>query len=605
MKHMSFGKILPLFFCLVLLSGCKKSDVNGNNPVKDDDAPVAIRLSAGDPSYVKTKAGLEEWNNSDLNVFGLKRKRGTAVGTGVYDFTDATNIVDYQTVAASGTSASLEVYYDETNRSPYYYTEGYVYDFYGYHLGGAIAGDKAVDGDTYSYKVTFDGSNDLMYATTDKAKDIAASGNTEATEAEVYSAWAARREVHPTLLFNHALARMNFIVKGMGEKYGNVSITGVEVKSVNQGTLVVTGPEIGFTADPEASAVTLTLKSADNQALPVTEVTQNSENASLGGEGACIMVAPDMEEIEISVHMQDKQGVALESYRFTAKASDVDRKDEQGNKIPVTAFEAGYGYDFYIRVYGPEEIEISAMVQGWNKGGEYTYDPDDFGYPEKTSCSLPEGSTFNTGIKAALEGNAALTKIRFIADSKTTGTPLGDCGAYLVENGDCLEIHTADSEFKLDANSSTMFYSLPGVTSIDFNSCVNTSDVTNMTYFFSGCKDLKEIDLTGFDTSEVTNMGLMFNECRALTGLDVSGFNTSKVTAMNAMFQQCNALTELDLTGFVTDEVTDMASMFWGCIALKSLDLSGFNTDDVSTLSHMFQACYALESLDISGFDTG
>ena len=96
MKH-----ILPILLCTALAFGCQKKDINGNNPVRDDDAPVAIRLSAGDPSYVKTKAGLEEWNNSQLNVFGLKRKRGTAVGTGVYDFTDATNIVDYQTVAAS------------------------------------------------------------------------------------------------------------------------------------------------------------------------------------------------------------------------------------------------------------------------------------------------------------------------------------------------------------------------------------------------------------------------------------------------------------------------------------------------------------------------
>jgi hypothetical protein len=36
MKH-----ILPILLCTALAFGCQKKDINGNNPVKDDDAKAS------------------------------------------------------------------------------------------------------------------------------------------------------------------------------------------------------------------------------------------------------------------------------------------------------------------------------------------------------------------------------------------------------------------------------------------------------------------------------------------------------------------------------------------------------------------------------------
>lgn len=391
--------------CIIVLGGCQKGELRENNV--SDESKVAIELSAGSPVSVVSKAAVEKWNDSEVNVFGLKRKRGIAVGDNAYDFTDPDSFVDYPTTAAAGTSASLEVYADKEKEIPYFYTEGHVYDFYGYHLGGATATEKNISGDTYSYFVTFGGNNDLMYADTDRAEDILTSNDPSVTESDVYSAWAARRNIHPTLVFHHALTRLNFIVKGKGNKWQDVAITGVDVKSVNTGTLAVTGTDIGFTPSEETPAV-LSLKTAADENLVSEDVTLNPDDVALGGEGACLIIAPDVDEIEVTVHMKHKdyEDIPLADYTFTVKASDVSNKDEYGNAVPVSLFEAGHAYDFYINVYGPEEIVITAQITDWEDGGDYTYDPDDDFRPGNGTDPEPEPEALHkvTGVQVYDDG---------------------------------------------------------------------------------------------------------------------------------------------------------------------------------------------------------
>lgn len=391
--------------CIIVLGGCQKGELRENNV--SDESKVAIELSAGSPVSVVSKAAVEKWNDSEVNVFGLKRKRGIAVGDNAYDFTDPDSFVDYPTTAAAGTSASLEVYADKEKEIPYFYTEGNVYDFYGYHLGGATATEKNISGDTYSYFVTFWGNNDLMYADTDRAEDILTSNDPSVTESDVYSAWAARRNIHPTLVFHHALTRLNFIVKGKGNKWQDVAITGVDVKSVNTGTLAVTGTDIGFTPSEETPAV-LSLKTAADENLVSEDVTLNPDDVALGGEGACLIIAPDVDEIEVTVHMKHKdyEDIPLADYTFTVKASDVSNKDEYGNAVPVSLFEAGHAYDFYINVYGPEEIVITAQITDWEDGGDYTYDPDDDFRPGNGTDPEPEPEALHkvTGVQVYDDG---------------------------------------------------------------------------------------------------------------------------------------------------------------------------------------------------------
>ena len=169
----------------------------------------------------------------------------------------------------------------------------------------------------------------------------------------------------------------------------------------------------------------------------------------------------------------------------------------------------------------------------------------------------------------------------------------------------------------LDA-SSNMFYldnwSNASPTSITFNNKENiktitkltgldTSNVTDMSWMFSECSSLTQLDSSNFDTSNVTNMRNMFSACSSLTSLDLSKFITSKVTDMIYMFEACSSLTSLDLSKFNTSNVTDMSWMFSECSSLASLDLSNFDVSNVTNMSYMFYKCTKLSTLDLSNWN--
>ena len=134
----------------------------------------------------------------------------------------------------------------------------------------------------------------------------------------------------------------------------------------------------------------------------------------------------------------------------------------------------------------------------------------------------------------------------------------------------------------------------------------DTSNVTDMGYMFSGCSSvfLESIDFSTFDTSKVENMSGMFSDCKYIKTLYLSSFSTLNVTDMSNMFSNCSSLASLDLQRFDTSKVTNMSRMFSGCSNLISLDLTKFNTSNVRDMSRMFENCKLLVSLDLLAFDT-
>ena len=222
------------------------------------------------------------------------------------------------------------------------------------------------------------------------------------------------------------------------------------------------------------------------------------------------------------------------------------------------------------------------------------------------ACKLPTGSKFNNILKNII-GNS--TKIKFIANSNE-GRAISDIpGAAYRINGEWLEIHTPLLEFLFNENSSGMFdgvsfTQLQKVVTIDFNNCINTSLVTDMSWMFSGCASLTSLDVSNFNTEQVTKMSFMFSDCSSLTSLDVSNFKTEQVRYMYYMFNGCSSLTSLNVSNFKTEKVTGMVGMFSNCSSLTSLNVSNFNTSNVTHMESMFSSCGKLTSLDLSNFNT-
>ena len=90
-----------------------------------------------------------------------------------------------------------------------------------------------------------------------------------------------------------------------------------------------------------------------------------------------------------------------------------------------------------------------------------------------------------------------------------------------------------------------------------------------------------------FDTSNVTDMSYMFTG-NYFISIDLSNFNTSNVIDMSSMFEGDINLETLDLSNFNTNKVTNMKNIFYGLVSLKNLNISNFDFTNVSEYDAMF-----------------
>ena len=161
---------------------------------------------------------------------------------------------------------------------------------------------------------------------------------------------------------------------------------------------------------------------------------------------------------------------------------------------------------------------------------------------------------------------------------------------------------------QLDTTSITemtyMFSGCRNLTEIVGLENIDTSSVKNMSSMFYNCSSIESLNIGSWDTSNVINFTAMFEDCNSLTSLDVSSWNTSNVTNMHYLFNTCSALTSLDVSSWDTSNVTDMTGMFYNCSSLTSINVSGFNTNNVKSMTNMFKNCSGLTTIDLSSFST-
>ena len=144
----------------------------------------------------------------------------------------------------------------------------------------------------------------------------------------------------------------------------------------------------------------------------------------------------------------------------------------------------------------------------------------------------------------------------------------------------------------LDATKSaySLFSNYEGTSVNDVIKYDDTSNVTDMSYMFSGCSKLTTIPL--LDTSNVISMREIFANCSSLTTIPL--LNTSNVTDMRGMFYNCYSLTIVP--AFNTSNVTGlggifgpgMTNMFQNCINIEEIHMINISTNlDISYCTKM------------------
>ena len=87
---------------------------------------------------------------------------------------------------------------------------------------------------------------------------------------------------------------------------------------------------------------------------------------------------------------------------------------------------------------------------------------------------------------------------------------------------------------------------------------INTSSLENMAAMFSGCKSIKEIDLSSFNTTKVNNMVNLFYGCENLEKVYVSDkWDATNVEYSDNMFYDCKKLigpNETEYNEYIVDK---------------------------------------------------
>ena len=377
-------------FAIGTMAACQKNnDVNpqgGNDGVIDDNSPVAVQLGVSginlDVNVTSKGAGaIDTWKQNALYVYAFDRtvdnfQTGTAFianvqGTAPGETSPAT---DADTVTV-GQITLLNPNVGQ-GTEPFYYAGSTTYDFYGYYIDDAAV-ESAYQAEvlTPTKEATrifipfrIDGTQDLMIAKADQATDVARPAVTETVnEANAYSAYAARRGVQPVLKFQHLLSRFKFEIVPGAPSANGVTIDSIALESKVEGNLVVVGAARGIEAAVEAEPDTLNLPGID--ASGVKTETWNAEAAKDAqtpkSVGTDLLVMPGETSYKLFVWMHKDTGETTVDPLVSVV------EFEEG-----TAFEAGKQYNVTIRVYGLEEVEVTAHLTGWEDGGDITIDPD-------------------------------------------------------------------------------------------------------------------------------------------------------------------------------------------------------------------------------------
>lgn len=377
-----------------MLASCSKgSDRDRPEPNGPDteDSPVEVLFSVGAPqTAVVSKStgtvgdmetGTNKWNEQKLFIYGFDRS--------VADYSSNPLFIENVEAKAPASDANKNTLsWAETDKH-FFYEGNTIYDFYGYHIDDANAlagqqGGTAVPvktADKISVRFKIDGSQDLMIAkaalTTEQEAKLPDNTN------KAYSAYAARRGVHPSMTFEHLLSRLQFFIYPGSTNAGNVEVTGIEIKSQVSGELVVvhkTDANRGITGLDDHEAEVISLKQRNPQGEMESLAAVSPADFKLGGTGTVfenqtakqvgesLMPIP-ANEYKLTVKMSETviggNTAHTSSYTTTIKAP-----------IPATAFEAGKSYKINIVIYSLEEIVITTELKPWEDGGKVDVDPD-------------------------------------------------------------------------------------------------------------------------------------------------------------------------------------------------------------------------------------
>lgn len=385
-KHLLYAAIF-----MGALSSCSNDSetmsLQSNQPEAGRDV-IKLAISNGTPLATTRGTGMvgdtttnAAWAGQQLNIMMMKSNTLEYAQDPTLETEDKNVMGNIQLTAPDdakeGYITGIQANVNGTGYPSYfYYPADGTYDFYGYHADNAANGELTLNGNKLLLPILIDGTQDLMTAKADFETDsLKQAGKYEWGNSDYnYGAYAARREVQPTLDFKHLLTRLNFKSLHINTKENEspVYVTEIRIESQYKGTMAV--------ANTEGEVGELVW---DSEITDLFLMQKEDPAASL-----CNYVALDTIKLD-GTAKQIGDGIILpnaQSYKgyITIIQQPEGRNQFIKKEIPFTltpnnqpAFSPSTSYDVEIKVYGVQEIEVTAVLNQWNNEELPSITPED------------------------------------------------------------------------------------------------------------------------------------------------------------------------------------------------------------------------------------
>ena len=122
----------------------------------------------------------------------------------------------------------------------------------------------------------------------------------------------------------------------------------------------------------------------------------------------------------------------------------------------------------------------------------------------------------------------------------------------------------------------SMFFNCHSLISLNLNN-LNTLKIHNMGHMFNNCTSIESIDLSSFNSSNtIRSLDNMFKDCKNLIYVNLSNIDTSNVNNISYIFSGCVSLTSIDFHNLNIASIPYMENMFYNCDNLGYLNLKNF-----------------------------
>ncbi|MBP5539918.1 MAG: fimbrillin family protein [Bacteroidales bacterium] len=351
----------------LLLLSCAKERGGDVSAVTDEPVPILFQTSMNirQEERDSPKSVIDTWSGQELMVFGIYRRNG------VLDLGRSGRFIDgAKTQAPSAGSAGYISLTNELTDNSYFYPSQGTLDFFSCCLAGASypsdlyetysesghslhrIAEKYINSQdmTLAFKITVDGTQDVMAAYADREADSRRSEVISPDEA--YSSHSARENVYPTLHFSHVLSRLSIKAKAVSP---GLWVRNVSVSARNTARLVAVRPNPGSTPsleiDPEDAPGPLKVESPvpfAQSALPTDDFRDLGDCMIVPGDTQCVVF-------------------------FTLKQEGKEGEDTTNVTVDMSkyglVFKPGMWYDIKLSIFGPQSVEpVTAEMYPWVSG---------------------------------------------------------------------------------------------------------------------------------------------------------------------------------------------------------------------------------------------